>query len=61
VQEVSLSGAGAYMRRRVIPRDAAGRVIPRERIVSGEQESGLWVMDTPWTRESLARGNIPFE
>jgi hypothetical protein len=49
------------MRRRVIPRDAAGRVIPRERIVSGEQESGLRVMDTPWTQESLARGNIPFE
>jgi hypothetical protein len=59
---MSPSGAGAYTCRRVIPRDASGRVIPREELEPGELESsGLWVMDTPWTRESLARGNVPFE
>jgi hypothetical protein len=59
---VSPSGAGAYTRRRVIPRDASGRVIPRRELEPEELESsGLWVMDTPWTRESLARGNVPFE
>jgi hypothetical protein len=58
---MSPSSAGAYTRRRVIPRDATGRVIPRERTEVLGQESGLWVMDTPWTRESLARGNVPFE
>jgi hypothetical protein len=62
VGSVSPSGAGAYARRRVIPRDASGRVIPREELEPGELEpSGLWVMDTPWTRESLARGNVLFE
>jgi hypothetical protein len=61
-QLVSPSGARAYTRRRVIPRDASGQVIPREELAPGELESsGLWVMDTPWTRESLARGNVPFE
>ena len=59
---LSPSGAGAYTRRRVIPRDAAGRVIPREELEEGEWESpGMYVMDTPWTRESLARGNVPFK
>ena len=59
---LSPSGAGAYTRRRVIPRDAAGRVIPRGELEEGEWESpGMYVMDTPWTRESLARGNVPFE